>query len=92
VIVKLALKGESHRATTRRLVRESTVAGIELIAPPLFESEVDTMLLEIEDPMDNNVNLLRALIESGVNVVELAEDEATLEDLYLEVVKGGAGQ
>jgi len=44
VIVKLALKGESHRATTRRLVRESTVAGIELIAPPLFESEVDTVI------------------------------------------------
>jgi hypothetical protein len=36
----LALKGESHRITTRRLVRESTAAGIELIAPPLFESEV----------------------------------------------------
>jgi len=44
VIVKLALKGESHRVTTRRLVRESTVAGIELIAPPLFESEVDTVI------------------------------------------------
>lgn len=44
VIVKLALKGESHRITTRRLVRESTVAGIELIAPSLFESEVDTVI------------------------------------------------
>lgn len=44
VIVKLALKGESHRITTRRLVRESTAAGIELIAPPLFESEVDTVI------------------------------------------------
>jgi predicted nucleic acid-binding protein len=44
VMVKLALKGESHRITTRRLVRESTAAGIELIAPPLFESEVDTVI------------------------------------------------
>ncbi len=44
VIVKLALKGEPHRVTTRRLVRESTAAGIELIAPPLFESEVDTVI------------------------------------------------
>jgi predicted nucleic acid-binding protein len=44
VIVKLALKGESHRVTTRRLVRESTVVGIELIALPLFESEVDTVI------------------------------------------------
>ncbi|MFQ6042302.1 MAG: type II toxin-antitoxin system VapC family toxin [Candidatus Poribacteria bacterium] len=44
VIVKLALKGESHRVTARRLVRESTAVGIELIAPPLFESEVDTVI------------------------------------------------
>ena len=44
VIVKLALKGEPHRITTRRLVRESTAAGIELIATPLFESEVDTVI------------------------------------------------
>jgi len=44
LIVKLALKGEPHRSTARRLVRESTAAGIELIAPPLFESEVDTVI------------------------------------------------
>lgn len=44
VIVKLTLKGESHRVTSRRLVRESTAGGIELIAPPLFESEVDTVI------------------------------------------------
>ena len=44
IIVKLALKGEPHRVTTRRLVRESTATGIELIAPPLFESEVDTVI------------------------------------------------
>jgi len=44
VIVKLPLKGEPHRVATRRLMRESTAAGIELIAPPLFESEVDTVI------------------------------------------------
>ena len=44
VIVKLALKGEPHRVTVRRLVRESIAAGIDLIAPPLFESEVDTVI------------------------------------------------
>jgi len=36
VMVKLALKGEAHRTTARRLVRESVAAGIILIAPPLF--------------------------------------------------------
>jgi predicted nucleic acid-binding protein len=44
LMIKLALKGEPHRSTSRRLVRESTAAGIELIAPPLFESEVDTVI------------------------------------------------
>ena len=44
IIVKLVLKGEPYRVTARRLVRKSTAAGIELIAPPLFESEVDTVI------------------------------------------------
>jgi predicted nucleic acid-binding protein len=44
LIVKLALRGEPHRVTARRLVRESVAARIELIAPPLFESEVDTVI------------------------------------------------
>ena len=44
VIVKLPLKGERYRANARRLVRESTREGINLIAPPLFTSEVDTAI------------------------------------------------
>lgn len=44
VIVKLALKGEPNRVKARRLVRESTREGIDLIAPPLFTSEVDTAI------------------------------------------------
>ncbi len=53
------------------------------------ETQVDTIIVEVENPLQNNVKLLRALIEGGVNVVEFAEEEATLEDLYLEVIKGG---
>jgi predicted nucleic acid-binding protein len=44
VMVKLALKGESYRAVARRLVRESVAAGIGLVAPPIFISEVDTAI------------------------------------------------
>lgn len=44
VVVKLALKGEPYRSTARRLVRESIAAGMTLIAPPLFTSEVDTVI------------------------------------------------
>lgn len=56
------------------------------------EAQVDTILVEIENPMHNNVQLLRVLIEGGVNVIEFTEEEATLEDLYLEVIKGGGKQ
>ncbi|MFX0107950.1 MAG: ATP-binding cassette domain-containing protein [Candidatus Hodarchaeota archaeon] len=53
------------------------------------ESEIDSVLVTIKDPLDNNSKLLRSLLDAGVNVVEFSEDEATLEDLYLQVVKGG---
>ena len=44
VVVKLVLKGEAHRVTARRLLRDSIVNNVTLIAPPLFESEVDTVI------------------------------------------------
>ncbi|MBI3329625.1 MAG: hypothetical protein HYZ81_23335 [Nitrospinae bacterium] len=44
MIVKLALKGEAHRITARRLVRDSIAAGRHLIAPPIFISEGDTVI------------------------------------------------
>ncbi len=56
------------------------------------ETEVDTIIAEIENPMQNNVHILKALIDAGVNVVEMSEEEATLEDLYLQVIKGGAAK
>jgi predicted nucleic acid-binding protein len=42
VVVKLVFKGESHRVTARRLLRNCLVNGVTLIAPHFFESEVDT--------------------------------------------------
>ncbi len=44
VIVKLVLRGEPHRAAARRLVSESAAHGIDLIAPPLFLTEVDSVI------------------------------------------------
>lgn len=44
VVVKLVLKGESHRVTARRLLRDCMVNEVTLIAPPFFESEVDTAI------------------------------------------------
>ncbi|MHA1908697.1 MAG: ABC transporter ATP-binding protein [Candidatus Thorarchaeota archaeon] len=69
---------------------EGIIKGLDYVKS--HDSEIDTILLEIENPMDNNSKLLRALLDAGINVIELAEDEATLEDLYLDVIKGGSFQ
>ncbi len=53
------------------------------------ETEVDSLLLVITDPIKNNSRLMRTLLDAGVKIFEFAEEEATLEDLYLEVIKGG---
>jgi predicted nucleic acid-binding protein len=44
--VKLVLKGEPHRHAARRLVRDCLINEVTLIAPPLFESEVDTVIFK----------------------------------------------
>jgi len=44
VAIKWFIKGEAFRRTALRLLRESLLAGITLIAPPLFESETDGII------------------------------------------------
>lgn len=53
------------------------------------KGEIDSILVTIENPTENNSKLMQALLNDGIKIVEFAEEEATLEDLYLEVVKGG---
>lgn len=53
------------------------------------EKEVDSLQVTIEDPMGNNSTLMKSLLSHGVNIIEFAEQEATLEDLYLGVINGG---
>jgi ABC-2 type transport system ATP-binding protein len=52
-------------------------------------TEIDTIVVKIEDPLQNNSKLIRKLVDNGVNVVEFSEEEASLEDLYLQTIKGG---
>lgn len=42
VMLRLVFKGESHRVTARRLLRDCVINNIALLAPVLFESEVDS--------------------------------------------------
>jgi ABC-2 type transport system ATP-binding protein len=56
------------------------------------KGEIDSIIVTIEDPTENNSSLMQSLLSQGIKIVEFAEEEATLEDLYLEVVKGGIQQ
>ncbi|TFG99291.1 ABC transporter ATP-binding protein [Candidatus Thorarchaeota archaeon] len=51
--------------------------------------EADSLIVTIDDPFSNNSTLMESLLSQGIRLVEFAEEEATLEDLYLEVIKGG---
>jgi ABC-2 type transport system ATP-binding protein len=51
--------------------------------------EIDSLLVAIQDPIENNSRLMRALLDAGVKLVEFAEEEVTLEDLYLDTIMGG---
>ena len=55
-----------------------------------IKKEADSIIVTIDDPIGNNSTLIEALIAQGIRLVEFAEEEATLEDLYLDVIKGGA--
>jgi ABC-2 type transport system ATP-binding protein len=53
------------------------------------EKEIDSILVTIENPMANNSVLMQSLLSQGIKIIEFAEEEASLEDLYLDVIKGG---
>jgi len=44
IAVKWFIKGEAFRRKALKLLRESVESGITLIAPPLFESETDSVI------------------------------------------------
>ena len=54
-----------------------------------IQSGIDSIVVKIRNPFENNSILMRNLLDAGLKIVEFTEEEATLEDLYLEVIKGG---
>ncbi|MHA1771715.1 MAG: ATP-binding cassette domain-containing protein [Candidatus Thorarchaeota archaeon] len=49
--------------------------------------EADTISVKITNPYSNNSVLMKMLLDSGIQIIEFAEEEATLEDLYLSIIK-----
>lgn len=53
------------------------------------EDDVDSIIVTVDNPTENNSTLMQTLLSDGVKIIEYTEEGATLEDLYLEVIKGG---
>ncbi len=98
---KILLAGETNellsRLKTDQLVTIRVAGDVEKVQSiieaadfvELMSVDIDTVSVKITNPLDNKSRLLRMLLDEGVNIIELTE-EATLEDLYLSVIKEDA--
>jgi len=98
---KILLQGPTHELRSKlhakqefriRIVGDITKASS--IAKSMnfvekVEDDVDSILVTVDNPTENNSKLMQTLLSDGVKIVEYTEEGATLEDLYLEVIKGG---
>ena len=66
--IKLILKGESMRAQAHQLFEDALAAGATLIAPALFESELDSIVQ-------------RRVVESRMSSADAARAYAGIDDL-----------
>jgi ABC-2 type transport system ATP-binding protein len=88
LLAKLQVQQEFRIRVTGDLSgAESVVSGQNYVKS--VKPEVDSLLVEIQDPIANNSKLMRALLDAGVNLIEFAEEEVSLEDLYLDVIMRG---
>jgi ABC-2 type transport system ATP-binding protein len=65
-----------------------------LAALPFVEAarpDDGALLVEVHDPRGDNPELVRTLVEAGARIVEVTEEAATLEQVYLDLV-GEAGE
>ncbi|MHA2223230.1 MAG: ATP-binding cassette domain-containing protein, partial [Candidatus Thorarchaeota archaeon] len=94
---KILLQGKTQELRSKllakqqfriRIVGDVDMAGTIAKSMNFVEDvkqEVDSILVVVEDPTENNSSLMQNLLSQGIKIVEFAEEEATLEDLYLEV-------
>ena len=88
------LRSKLHAKEEFRIRVASNIDSAERIVRSVnyvedVEKEIDTLLVKINDPTENNSKLMKLLIDGGVKIVEFAEEETTLEDLYLQTITGG---
>jgi ABC-2 type transport system ATP-binding protein len=83
-----------RRLFGRRVVVTLARPLLALPAPPGWpfvrglSQDGKKLYFEVEDPAQNTPVLVRKLVELGAEIVSVAEEERTLEEVYLELVEG----
>jgi len=98
ILISGGIRELRDKLRTRRVFRIIIADGIEKakeIAEKQpyvnsVEKDIDSLVVEVENARSNNPALLRVLLDHGVEIVEMAEEEASLEDIYLQVVREGS--
>ena len=81
VTVQIANLSEAHR---------QAVAGLPFVKPRgSADRQAHSLLVELEAPEDNNPALVAALVGAGAQVQFVQPSEASLEDVYMQLVNGG---
>ena len=80
VSVQIANLSEAHR---------QAVAGLPFVKHVEAQADDHRLLVELEAPEDNNPALVAALVGAGAQVQFVQPSEASLEDVYMQLVNGG---
>jgi ABC-2 type transport system ATP-binding protein len=60
------------------------ISELDFVAKAIIEN--DQLVLDVKDPEDNNNKIINWLIQKGLNVQFVSEEEYSLEDVYLKLM------
>ena len=69
-------------------VDDSVVSSVKKMGYQIGEVTANSIVINLKDPEDENPAILRAIQSAGGNVVFVTEVSASLEDVYLKLVRG----
>ena len=83
VAVQIANLSEAHR---------QTVAGLPFVKHVEAVARDHSLLVDVDTPEQNNPALVAALVSAGAQIQYIKPSEASLEDVYMQLVNGGEAQ
>jgi hypothetical protein len=68
-------------------VDENTVSGLKKSIPNKIEVSGNKLIIDVTDPDKENPAIIAAIASAGGQIREVTQLVATLEDVYLQIVK-----